>query len=180
MKRLIGLVLALSPLSVAALAQPSPSPYQGQEARKLKAFSEQEVKDLLGGEGMGLAKVAELNHYPGPRHVLDMAEELSLTPEQIAESQRFYDEMHADAVALGKKLLQQESALETLFASGGATEKQLTDLLDEIARTQGQLRAAHLRAHIRQRAILTHEQIFQYVTLRGYAHGNHSMHHPGD
>ena len=37
---------------------------------------------------MGLALAAELNGYPGPRHVLDLADQLGLTPEQQVEAQR--------------------------------------------------------------------------------------------
>ena len=55
------------------------SSYAGQEMRAIKSLSPQEVADLLAGRGMGLAKAAELNHYPGPRHVLDLARELDLT-----------------------------------------------------------------------------------------------------
>jgi hypothetical protein len=39
------------------------SPYVGQEGRKIKALSEEEVQGYLSGSGMGLAKAAELNHW---------------------------------------------------------------------------------------------------------------------
>ncbi len=50
------------------------SPYVGQEARGIKALSQDDVEGLLAGAGSpfgGMAKPAELNGYPGPRHVLD-------------------------------------------------------------------------------------------------------------
>jgi len=59
------------------------SQYVGQENRDIKSLSPQEMSDYLEGKGMGYAKSAELNKYPGPRHVLDMASELGLTQEQI-------------------------------------------------------------------------------------------------
>lgn len=43
------------------------SPYVGQEYREIKALSTQEISDYMSGRGMGLAKAAELNGYPGPR-----------------------------------------------------------------------------------------------------------------
>ena len=46
-------------------------PYSGQQGRMIKALSSKEVQGLLQGKGMGMAKAAELNQYPGPRHVLD-------------------------------------------------------------------------------------------------------------
>jgi len=53
------------------------SPYVGQEQREIKSLSPDEVKDYLAGKGMGLAKAAELNHYPGPAHVLELASQLN-------------------------------------------------------------------------------------------------------
>src|SRR5215469_14793256 len=45
-------------------------PYAGQEARTIKALSDDDIAALRKGEGMGMAKAAELNGYPGPVHVL--------------------------------------------------------------------------------------------------------------
>jgi len=52
--------------------------YAGQETRKIKALSEDQIQGYLAGSGMGLAMAAELNHYPGPKHVLELAEKLQL------------------------------------------------------------------------------------------------------
>lgn len=43
-------------------------PYTGQQARPIKALSDAEIAALRKGEGMGMAKAAELNGYPGPVH----------------------------------------------------------------------------------------------------------------
>src|SRR5579883_151022 len=77
----------------AAAAQ---SPYAGLEARPVKALSDEQIADLKAGRGMGLALAAELNGYPGPRHLLDLADQLSLTPAQRAEVQRLFDAMAAE------------------------------------------------------------------------------------
>jgi hypothetical protein len=73
-------------LLVAALCAPllvaDESPYAGEEARAIKALSDQEIEAYLSGQGMGYAKAAELNSYPGPKHVLELARELGLTPAQ--------------------------------------------------------------------------------------------------
>jgi hypothetical protein len=58
------------------------SPYSGEERREIKALSKEEVNGYLSGDGMGFAKVAELNHHPGPRHVLELADQLQLSDEQ--------------------------------------------------------------------------------------------------
>lgn len=52
------------------------SPYAGQEMRDIKSLSDNDVQSLQNGTGEafgGIAKLAELNGYPSPRHVLDMA-----------------------------------------------------------------------------------------------------------
>ena len=57
------------------------SPYTGQEARGIKALSQDDIEGLLSGAGTpfgGMAKPAELNGYPGPRHVLDAIKRVSL------------------------------------------------------------------------------------------------------
>ena len=57
------------------------SPYAGQEKREIKALSQEDVEGYLTGQGMGFAKAAELNQYPGPKHVLELARELRLEKE---------------------------------------------------------------------------------------------------
>ena len=54
--------------AVASAAEIS-SPYAGQETREIKALSRDEINGYLSGDGMAFAKAAELNHYPGPKHV---------------------------------------------------------------------------------------------------------------
>jgi hypothetical protein len=58
------------------------------------------------GEGMGLAKAAELNDYPGPRHVLDMDTELRLTDRQEEKTRQTFDQMHTKAVQIGRELVE--------------------------------------------------------------------------
>src|SRR5215475_1130417 len=78
MKRLVLAPAILAILCNAASAQ-SHQPYAGFEQRPIKALSEQEVDDLRAGRGMGLALAAELNGYPGPSHVLELADRLDLS-----------------------------------------------------------------------------------------------------
>jgi hypothetical protein len=60
-------------------AAQSARPYAGLQARSIKALSAEQIADLKAGRGMSLALAAELNGYPGPRHVLELGEQLSLT-----------------------------------------------------------------------------------------------------
>src|ERR1043166_1717373 len=98
----LGFVLAL--LVNPALAQ-SQHPYAGMDQRSVKALSEQQIADLRAGRGMGLALAAELNGYPGPMHVLELAESLGLSDRQRAKMQELLAAMKAEAVPLGAKLI---------------------------------------------------------------------------
>ncbi len=166
-------------------AQSGDSPYAGQEKREIKALSVEDIEGYLTGQGMGFAKAAELNHYPGPKHVLELAGELSLEKEQINKTKETYNRMHQDAVFLGKKIVEKERFLDHLFASQKIDEEKLRGTTLEIGRLKGELRAVHLKAHLEMREILTPHQIYRYDELRGYQgsggehkhHGAHGGHH---
>src|ERR1700704_3559207 len=88
------------------------TPYAGMQTRSIKALSDQQIADLEAGRGMGLALAAELNGYPGPSHVLELADKLGLSADQRAGVQRQFDSMKAEAVPLGSRLIEQESDLD--------------------------------------------------------------------
>jgi Spy/CpxP family protein refolding chaperone len=146
----------------------SPSPYVRQESREVKALSPQEISDYLSGRGMGLAKAAELNGYPGPVHVLELATQLDLTAEQQTKTEALFQKMQARAIALGQELIEEERALDRFFASHAVTSERLGDSLARIGTLQGQVRQVHLGAHIDQTALLTPAQVAKYNRLRGY------------
>jgi len=151
-------------------------PYAGLQTRPLKALSNQEVADLQAGRGMGLALAGELNGYPGPKHVLDLAEELNLTARQRARTQQLFDAMKAEAVPLGRQLIAAETDLDRQFSGHTITPASLTAATATIGATQGMLRATHLKYHLAMMDVLTPAQIGRYGELRGYgdASGGHS------
>src|SRR5690606_34924677 len=91
-----------------------PSPYAGDVTRPIKALSGAEIDAYLTGAGMGLARAAELNHYPGPRHVLDLADSLDLSAEQREQTRAIFDAMQAQAISLGRELVARERSLDSL------------------------------------------------------------------
>jgi Spy/CpxP family protein refolding chaperone len=136
--------------------------------REIKALSTDEVESLLAGEGIGMALPAELNRYPGPRHVLDMSEMLELTSDQEETVRTIFEEMQGEARALGAVVVERERELDRAFAEGAIEESELERLVGEIADARGRLRAAHLRAHVRLYPVLTEEQRAHYQRARGY------------
>jgi Spy/CpxP family protein refolding chaperone len=168
-RRLAALFAAV--LGAGAVVGAEPSPYAGLEGRGIKALPEAEIADLLAGRGAGMALPAELNRYPEPRHVLELAHKLGLTPEQKAETRRLFERMRAEAVPLGEALVAKEAELERLFASANADEAALQAVVTEAARLRGELRLAHLRYHLVMRQQLSPEQVAAYETARGYSAG---------
>lgn len=153
--------------------------YAGRLLPEIKALSATEVESYLTGSGMGLAKVAELHHYPGPRHVLDLADKLDLTAEQVVKTQEIYHTMHTEAVRLGQFIVEKERLLDSLFAAQTITEARLEELVREMAQYLGALRIVHLKAHLAQRDLLTPEQLRRYDELRGYTTDGEDRHQHG-
>ncbi|EDP65733.1 hypothetical protein BAL199_02874 [alpha proteobacterium BAL199] len=168
----------LSLVAVAGFAAADTSPYQGMTHRAIKALSDREMSDLAAGKGMSLALAAELNGYPGPRHVLDLAEPLGLSPEQITAFQSMFDAMQADASALGTAIISSEADLEHGFRTASLNADSLNEKVMGIAVLRGQLRATHLRFHLSTRDRLDRAQLARYDQLRGYGTGQqHHGHH---
>jgi hypothetical protein len=171
------IVVTLVLISSAAFAQ---TPYAGMQSRPIKALSEQQVADLSAGRGMSLALPAELNGYPGPSHVLELADKLDLSADQRGSVQHLYDSMKAEAIPLGTKLIEQEANLDQQFANLTVTPESLKETTAAVAATQGMLRETHLKYHLSTVAILTPDQMQRYAELRGYgdkAMNHHHLHH---
>ena len=179
MTRIAILLVSLLPAIAVAAEQ---SPYAAQELRAVKSMSEREIESLRQGEGMGFAKLAELNHYPGPKHVLQIAAELELSEEQLAATNRLYKHMREHAVSLGEQLIEAEAKLDRAFAEGVVSDESLLSSLQQIGELRIRLRYVHLEAHLRQKQLLSTEQVVKYDSLRGYsdrdkAHHEHGKHH---
>ena len=157
--------------TVAEKESPNRSPYAGMEMRQLEALSAEQVESYLAGEGMGLAMAAELNGYPGPKHVLELQRELKLTSEQMGATMEVFDRMHSAAIALGGRIVEAERNLNRLFAQHEISREPLASATREIARLAGELRAVHLQAHLEMVGILSAQQRHAYLIYRGYEGG---------
>ncbi len=163
--RLILLSLVLSTVTVFA----SSTPYKGEQLREIKTLSDTEIDGFINGQGMGFAKAAELNHYPGPKHVLELADDLNLTSAQISETTIVFNRMKVEAIRLGKELVNGEAELNRLFENSTITAETLDEQLIVLGGVRAQLRGTHLKAHLAQRLVLTPHQLHQYDKLRGYS-----------
>jgi hypothetical protein len=66
------------------------------------------------GRGMGFALAGELNGYPGPLHVIELADKLILQT-QRRQVQKLFEMMKAESMPIGERLIAQESALDREF-----------------------------------------------------------------
>jgi hypothetical protein len=179
MRTVSFLSLLLLLVAAAAAQDRLISPYQPQAQSGLRGLSENEIAELRAGTGMGLARAAELNSYPGPRHVLDAVAtgRLQASPLQVQQVRLIFDGMKGDAQRIGADILKEEQRLEAAFRAGTITDPDLRLRVTRIAALQGELRAIHLRAHLATRAMLSAAQLARYNELRGYTTG--SVDHPG-
>lgn len=144
--------------------------------RAIKALSEEDTASLLTGEGLGMAKAAELNDYPGPAHVLALAKDLKLSDQQRKQVQGIFDQI-TRAVALGSEIVERERALDQQFARREATNSDVVAETVKIAALRGQLRSAHLEAHLATRPLHNPDQLVRYQQLRGYGGPGSAAHH---
>jgi hypothetical protein len=161
-------VLVLSAAGAAHAQTATPAPYAGQQQRAIKSLSDSEVSGLLAGSGAGLAKAAELNGYPGPAHVLELAKDLHLSDAQTAATQQLMAEHKREASRLGAALIEAERHLDSLFAQRLATPAEVDRATARVGELQAQLRAEHLKTHLTQTALLNAHQVQRYASLRGY------------
>ena len=175
----VRIILASVVILVAGCQEAPQSPYAGQETREVKSLSDAEIKDLLDGAGMGYAKVAELNGFPGPKHVLELADELDLDEEQRTQTSELFARMKEQAVTLGRDLIEVEKTLDETFASGSVSSDEARTAMKRAAELDAEIRWTHVSAHLDQTEILTQEQRHAYIQLRGYASGHEHSGHQG-
>lgn len=172
MKRVLIFLAATAALAQAADTahehHHAASPYAGQQSREIKALSDAEVRDLLNGAGMGFAKAAELNRYPGPLHSLENADALALTAAQREALEKLLQRHKAEARTLGAELVALERELDGLFAAHKASPANVDEVLRRIGDKTAALRASHLKTHLEATALLSPAQVDRYASLRGY------------
>lgn len=154
-------------------------PYAGWQERGVASLSEQDIDELLEGAGRGYALSAELNGYPGPAHVLELASELGLDAGQLEEVETMHAQMQADARELGEQLVAAEFAIDEAFREG-TDASELAELTERAAAVEARLRATHLEAHLDTTELLDDEQVRDYDRLRGYGDGHDHSHDDHD
>jgi hypothetical protein len=148
----IPFLFAQSTLHAGHIANNTTLKYIGQEGRIIKSLSPEDIESLQTGTGDafgGMAKLAELNGYPGPRHVLDLTNELKLSDEQRKNITTIHDDMKEKAIELGQKIVNIERITNEQFVNKSITDTQMKQLILKSSEIYGQLRYTHLNTHLR-------------------------------
>jgi Spy/CpxP family protein refolding chaperone len=159
----------------ATAPQSNLQPYAGQQSRAVASLSAEEIQGYLEAHGMGFAKSAELNGYPGPMHVLELDKELALTDAQRARVKAVMDAMKAKGRALGAKYVAAETAVDAAFKAN-APARVIARRVAAAETLRHHIRMAHLAAHIEITPLLSADQRKRYAELRGYG-GAHERKH---
>ncbi len=148
------------------------SPYAGEQQRQIKSLSPDDIHEIARGGGWGFAKPAELNGVPGPAHVLELQDKLSLNSDQVIAVEMLHKAMLLQAIPLGKQYIDGEKTLNQMFASKQYNHGDILLQIKKIENIRAQLRYAHLSKHLETAEILSSKQISLYNKLRGYTSGN--------
>jgi Spy/CpxP family protein refolding chaperone len=160
----LGAIAVVTPTAIMA----QHSPYAHHADRAVTSLSDEDVADILAGEGASLALPAELNRFPGPKHVLELADSFAVTQTQRGQVEREFAAMRDAAQRVGRLYVDAERALDSLFRSTTVNEASLRAHLQTAEAHRAELRSIHLMAHVRVLAMLTDQQVHAYQRLRGY------------
>lgn len=123
---------------------------------------------LLNAEGMGLASYAEMNGFPGPKHVMELKDQLGLTTDQLKKTEGLRNGVELSGKLTGKEIVHEEEELYKLFEEGKANDRTVRARVERIGKLRGELRFIHLQAHLKMKQVLSPNQVQRYNELRGH------------
>lgn len=136
----------------------------------IRSLPGRDIVALAGGEGGGLAKIADLNGYPGPRHVLDMDAHLNLTTRQREQLRQVMSTMEADAKEVATRYLSALAQLEEDTRQGSLSGDQFLKRYRAVEALRTELGAVHLITHFKTKDLLTPAQVATYYKPQGQTH----------
>jgi hypothetical protein len=142
------LLLTMTPCFAQIAGDSIPSP--------LKTMSYKQYKAYLDGDDYDhMARVADLNHYPSAERTLELKKQLALTAEQWAKISAINIELIRKKKEMGRFMIKNERALDSLFRIKKIDEGNLAFLANRTGLYLGELRIA----------ILATEQKKKYLQL---------------
>ena len=131
----------------------------GAQGHQVAQTCASEFEKVVGeGRGFGLAFAADQNGYPGPMHVLELKDRLTLTADQEAKARELMHTMFTESRPKSARLLEAEAKLRRLFAERVADEAAVRAAVAEVERARTEVRLVHLLTHLTTRDLLTEDQ----------------------
>src|SRR5438552_15734668 len=131
----------------------------GAQGHQVAQTCASEFEKVVGeGRGFGLAFAADQNGYPGPMHVLELKDRLTLTADQEAKARELMHAMFTESRPKSARLLEAEAKLRRLFAERVADEAAVRAAVAEVERARTEVRLVHLLTHLTTRDLLTEDQ----------------------
>jgi len=160
--------IALSAAAAVAWAQHGHGGAGGHtEGHQVAQACASEFEKVVGdGRGFGLAFAADQNGYPGPMHVLELRDRLTLTTDQEAKARELMHAMLAESRPKSARLLDAEARLRRLFADRAADEAAVRAAVADVERARSEVRLVHLLTHLKTRDLLTEAQRRTYHEAR--------------
>jgi Spy/CpxP family protein refolding chaperone len=171
MRRLAFLAAAALVIAGPAFAQSGHGHQHGgrddtQAHRRVEAVQREFDQVVADGLGFGLAFAADQNGYPGPLHVLELKDQLQLTPEQEARMRALFETMRGDARARAARLAAAEDRLRRIFADGVADPAAVRAAVTGAEAARAEVRLVHLLTHLQAHDVLTEAQRRTYHQIR--------------
>ncbi len=125
----------------------------------VKSLTKFEYDAYQNGDPMRFTQPAELNNYPSPTKALALEKHLKLTAAQKNQLTTAAEALRFKAKEMGRSIIQNEKKLYDLFMNGKIDEGSLIYFSNQYGLYQGELRNAHLQAHLKTKRILTPDQL---------------------
>jgi hypothetical protein len=135
---------------------------------RLSQLSDAQAQAYLAGHEYGLAKSAAVHHFPSPVVVLALTSQLVLFQDQSDPVKAIVERTRVKTVELGKQLVDQETKIDHALEAEEPDQAALEVMVRESARLQGELRLAHLQAHLDTKKLLRPDQLTRFGAMSGH------------
>ncbi|WP_428329891.1 hypothetical protein [Mucilaginibacter sp.] len=126
----------------------------------VKTLTDEQYTALFNGEDTyGMAKAAELNHYPLPQKALKYKKELDLSPIQVAKLTALEKEFERKKLEMGQTIIHNERTLDSIFKYNRVDNGSLIFYTNRYGLYQGELRNTILQACFATKYLLTPQQV---------------------
>jgi hypothetical protein len=133
----------------------------------VRTLTYQQYQAYLKGEAdEGMARVAEMNHYPMPDKVLKWKNELDLSPIQIKKITEASTYMRRRRLQIGGSIIDNEKKLDSLFKHNRMDDGNLIFYTGRYGAYRGELMNAMLYACLSTQKLLSQQQMTKYESLQ--------------